>query len=195
MPTSRVRDVDGKFRSTRKAKVRCCDECGTSVTCQWRTGVDGSQLCNACGIRERRRLEAAAEAGPPQPVHPPRNTLSTKPRGSSSRARSVLNREQLSLISRPRPPVTLAPNGSRQGTSALLPRTGATPPRNGSFGVNGSRSSSQRRAHSKKKLHSHHRADIVPNCAVQPLPPITDLLPMEDEKGRRKVHSIQSLLN
>lgn len=54
----RTRDTNGRFKSMGSSEGRRCDLCFTKDTFQWRSGATVLNLCNACGIRERRRIKA-----------------------------------------------------------------------------------------------------------------------------------------
>lgn len=47
--TRRTRGKNGRFESSSDPRNRSCVGCGTSETTQWRTGSDGTILCNPCG--------------------------------------------------------------------------------------------------------------------------------------------------
>ncbi|KXS18267.1 hypothetical protein M427DRAFT_153407 [Gonapodya prolifera JEL478] len=57
--TGAVVDVDALQNSPGTTR-RWCRECGTVASPEWRTGANGATLCNACGLRFRRRAAAAA---------------------------------------------------------------------------------------------------------------------------------------
>lgn len=85
--TTRIRDATGKFASSKQKVGRCCDVCETTETCQWRTGSDYLNLCNACGIAERRRIKAEAEKEP---------HAITRSNSSTTRTRSTLGKSDRS---------------------------------------------------------------------------------------------------
>lgn len=60
--TSRIRAKNGQFSSKTNHMIRCCSKCNSTETSQWRTGTDGSLLCNKCGIRLWRRNRNAKAA-------------------------------------------------------------------------------------------------------------------------------------
>lgn len=59
--TTRTRDSRGKFASTIPQGLRICDRCRSTHTSQWRTGIDGSSLCNKCGIKLKRESDRLLE--------------------------------------------------------------------------------------------------------------------------------------
>ena len=62
-PTTRTRGSSGRFESSVNASTRSCAKCGKTDTPQWRTGVDGSTLCNPCGIKQRRPSTGSRSPG------------------------------------------------------------------------------------------------------------------------------------
>ncbi|KXS19141.1 hypothetical protein M427DRAFT_95345 [Gonapodya prolifera JEL478] len=50
--------------SSQRSINKSCGECGTTSSPEWRTGPAGTKLCNACGLRYRRRnQQSAAQKG------------------------------------------------------------------------------------------------------------------------------------
>lgn len=66
--------------TSQRRGVRICYQCGTCNTAQWRYGANGSYLlCNACGIRDRRRRNCGGDRRRRTPG--PRTAGVRKPRG------------------------------------------------------------------------------------------------------------------
>ncbi len=62
-PTTRTRGSSGRFESSVNPSTRACANCGKTDTPQWRTGVDGSSLCNPCGIKQRKPYSGPRSPG------------------------------------------------------------------------------------------------------------------------------------
>ena len=59
----RPRGSRGRFISRNASKNRKCKLCDRKETAQWRTGANGVSLCNACGIRLKRKHSITVYGG------------------------------------------------------------------------------------------------------------------------------------
>lgn len=70
----RPRGSRGRFVSRVAVENRKCEECLSTQTTQWRSGLNGQSLCNACGIRINRRTTISLGNRPVSP----RNRISKR---------------------------------------------------------------------------------------------------------------------
>ncbi|XP_073065969.1 GATA transcription factor 16 [Primulina eburnea] len=69
---------------------KCCSDCKTTKTPLWRSGPSGPKsLCNACGIRHRKKRPAKNDANKKKKGKS-RNVMQMNPRGEVERAALLL---------------------------------------------------------------------------------------------------------
>lgn len=96
-------DMNNKYpdgvssQETQPADIKRCADCGTSKTPLWRGGPAGPKsLCNACGIRSRKRRRAIMGLKPEE-KKPRKNNSGGNGSGTSTRLGSPLHQRLIAL--------------------------------------------------------------------------------------------------